>query len=42
MNDRSANLSMSSEHTALHPFVLEATGISKSFVQGGFNVQVLE
>jgi len=25
----------------LHPFVLEATGISKAFVQGGLNVQVL-
>jgi lipoprotein-releasing system ATP-binding protein len=27
--------------SALHPYVLEATGISKSFVQGGLNVQVL-
>jgi lipoprotein-releasing system ATP-binding protein len=26
---------------AAHPFVLEASGISKSFVQGGLNVQVL-
>ncbi len=42
MNDRSANLSMASEDTALHPYVLEATGISKTFVQGGLNVQVLD
>jgi lipoprotein-releasing system ATP-binding protein len=30
-----------SSDSALHPYVLEATGISKSFVQGGLNVQVL-
>ena len=41
MNDRSANLSMRTQDTAPHPYVLEATGISKSFVQGGLNVQVL-
>ena len=41
MNDRSANLSMPTQDTAQHPYVLEATGISKSFVQGGLNVQVL-
>jgi lipoprotein-releasing system ATP-binding protein len=40
MNDRSIPQSMSSD-SALHPYVLEATGISKSFVQGGLNVQVL-
>jgi lipoprotein-releasing system ATP-binding protein len=40
MNDRSIPQSMSSDST-LHPYVLEATGISKSFVQGGLNVQVL-
>ena len=41
MNDRSANLSMASQDTASYPYVLEASGISKSFVQGGLNVQVL-
>ena len=41
MNDRSANLSMPIQDTAQHPYVLEATDISKSFVQGGLNVQVL-
>ena len=40
MNDRSIPQPMSSD-SALHPYVLEATGISKSFVQGGLNVQVL-
>jgi lipoprotein-releasing system ATP-binding protein len=40
MNDRSIPHPMSSD-SALHPYVLEATGISKSFVQGGLNVQVL-
>ncbi|WP_144156385.1 lipoprotein-releasing ABC transporter ATP-binding protein LolD [Paraburkholderia sp. BCC1885] len=40
MNDRSIPQSMPSD-SALHPYVLEATGISKSFVQGGLNVQVL-
>ncbi|HEV3422360.1 MAG TPA: lipoprotein-releasing ABC transporter ATP-binding protein LolD [Paraburkholderia sp.] len=39
MNDRSMSQSM--PESALHPYVLEATGISKSFVQGGLNVQVL-
>jgi lipoprotein-releasing system ATP-binding protein len=29
------------QDSALHPYVLEATGISKSFIQGGLNVQVL-
>ncbi len=41
MNDRSPNLSMASRDTVPHPYVLEATGISKSFVQGGLNVTVL-
>jgi lipoprotein-releasing system ATP-binding protein len=41
MNDRSTSVSMVSDDNALHPYVLEATGISKSFVQGGLNVQVL-
>jgi lipoprotein-releasing system ATP-binding protein len=41
MNDRSANLSMASADNASYPYVLEASGISKSFVQGGLNVQVL-
>jgi len=40
MNDRSIPQPMSSD-SALNPYVLEATGISKSFVQGGLNVQVL-
>jgi lipoprotein-releasing system ATP-binding protein len=40
MNDRSVAQSMTPD-SALHPYVLEATGISKSFVQGGLNVQVL-
>jgi lipoprotein-releasing system ATP-binding protein len=40
MNDRLIPQPMSSD-SALHPYVLEATGISKSFVQGGLNVQVL-
>jgi lipoprotein-releasing system ATP-binding protein len=30
-----------SQDGTLHPYVLEATGISKSFIQGGLNVQVL-
>jgi lipoprotein-releasing system ATP-binding protein len=41
MNDRPNNNLMASQQAALHPYVLEATGISKSFVQGGLNVQVL-
>jgi lipoprotein-releasing system ATP-binding protein len=40
MNDRSIGQAMTQD-SALHPYVLEATGISKSFVQGGLNVQVL-
>jgi lipoprotein-releasing system ATP-binding protein len=40
MNDRSVAQSMTPD-SALHPYVLEAKGISKSFVQGGLNVQVL-
>jgi len=40
MNDLSVAQSMTPD-SALHPYVLEATGISKSFVQGGLNVQVL-
>ena len=40
MNDRSVGHAMTPD-SALHPYVLEATGISKSFVQGGLNVQVL-
>jgi lipoprotein-releasing system ATP-binding protein len=40
MNDRSVAQSMTPD-SAVHPYVLEATGISKSFVQGGLNVQVL-
>jgi lipoprotein-releasing system ATP-binding protein len=46
MNDRLANLStessMTAQDPASYPYVLEATGISKSFVQGGLNVQVLD
>ncbi|MEI5997681.1 lipoprotein-releasing ABC transporter ATP-binding protein LolD [Paraburkholderia bengalensis] len=41
MNDRPNNNLMASQEAALHPYVLEATGISKSFIQGGLNVQVL-
>lgn len=41
MNDRSATLPMAAQELTPHPYVLEATGISKSFVQGGLNVQVL-
>jgi lipoprotein-releasing system ATP-binding protein len=41
MNDRPNNTLMAADETRLHPYVLEATGISKSFVQGGLNVQVL-
>ena len=41
MNDRPNNKLMASDETALHPYVLEATGISKAFVQGGLNVPVL-
>jgi lipoprotein-releasing system ATP-binding protein len=41
MNDRPDNNLMASEDSGLHPYVLEATGISKAFVQGGLNVQVL-
>jgi lipoprotein-releasing system ATP-binding protein len=40
MNDLSIAQAMGQDG-ALHPYVLEATGISKSFVQGGLNVQVL-
>jgi lipoprotein-releasing system ATP-binding protein len=40
MNDRTIPQAMSQDGT-LHPYVLEATGISKSFIQGGLNVQVL-
>jgi lipoprotein-releasing system ATP-binding protein len=40
MNDLSIPQAMGQDG-ALHPYVLEATGISKSFVQGGLNVQVL-
>jgi lipoprotein-releasing system ATP-binding protein len=32
---------MTADQTGLHPYVLEATGISKAFVQGGLNVPVL-
>ncbi|MBP0593132.1 lipoprotein-releasing ABC transporter ATP-binding protein LolD [Paraburkholderia sp. LEh10] len=41
MNDRPNNNLMASGEMGLHPYVLEATGISKAFVQGGLNVQVL-
>ncbi|MFP3434422.1 ATP-binding cassette domain-containing protein, partial [Paraburkholderia sp. SIMBA_061] len=41
MNDRPNNTLMAADETGLHPYVLEATGISKAFVQGGLNVQVL-
>ncbi|MGF6657302.1 lipoprotein-releasing system ATP-binding protein [Paraburkholderia youngii] len=45
MNDRlihpSSDSSMTAQDPASYPYVLEATGISKSFVQGGLNVQVL-
>jgi lipoprotein-releasing system ATP-binding protein len=41
MNDRLANPSMTTEDTAPYPYVLEATGVSKAFVQGGLNVSVL-
>jgi lipoprotein-releasing system ATP-binding protein len=41
MNDRPNNNLMASQDAGLHPYVLEATGISKAFVQGGLNVQVL-
>jgi lipoprotein-releasing system ATP-binding protein len=40
MNDRSIPQAMGQDST-LYPYVLEATGISKAFVQGGLNVQVL-
>ena len=40
MNDRSITQAMSQDGK-LHPYVIEATGISKAFVQGGLNVQVL-
>lgn len=40
MNDRLIPQAMGQDGT-LHPYVLEATGISKAFVQGGLNVQVL-
>ena len=41
MNDRPNNNLMASQDAGLHPYVLEATGISKAFVQGGLNVPVL-
>ncbi len=43
MNDRSIPQASShmSDETGLYPYVLEATGVSKAFVQGGLNVQVL-
>ncbi|MBN3762786.1 lipoprotein-releasing ABC transporter ATP-binding protein LolD [Burkholderia sp. Ac-20365] len=41
MNDRPNNTLMAADESGLHPYVLEATGISKAFVQGGLNVQVL-
>ena len=43
MNDRPVSQVMSdmSGESAPYPYVLEATGISKAFVQGGLNVQVL-
>ena len=45
MNDRlvhpSTDSSMTAQDPASYPYVLEATSISKSFVQGGLNVQVL-
>ncbi|RFU45601.1 lipoprotein-releasing ABC transporter ATP-binding protein LolD [Paraburkholderia sp. DHOC27] len=40
MNDRLESKAVGQDG-ALHPYVLEATGISKSFIQGGLNVQVL-
>lgn len=40
MNDLSIPQAMSDE-AGLYPYVLEATAISKAFVQGGLNVQVL-
>jgi lipoprotein-releasing system ATP-binding protein len=40
MNDRSTPQAMS-DAAALHPYVLEATHISKAFVQGGLDVTVL-
>ena len=43
MNDRPVSQVMSdmSGESAPYPYVLEASGISKAFVQGGLNVQVL-
>ncbi|WP_153075016.1 lipoprotein-releasing ABC transporter ATP-binding protein LolD [Paraburkholderia bonniea] len=43
MNDRSSDLTMSDSDasSSSYSYVLEATGISKAFVQGGLNVQVL-
>ncbi|WJF91176.1 lipoprotein-releasing ABC transporter ATP-binding protein LolD [Paraburkholderia bonniea] len=43
MNDRSSDLTMSDSDASpsSYSYVLEATGISKAFVQGGLNVQVL-
>ncbi|MPW17357.1 lipoprotein-releasing ABC transporter ATP-binding protein LolD [Paraburkholderia sp. CNPSo 3157] len=41
MNDRPNKNLMATDETGLHPYVLEATGISKAFVQGGLNVPVL-
>ncbi len=40
MNDR-PNPQAMIDTTRVHPYVLEATNISKAFVQGGLNVQVL-
>jgi lipoprotein-releasing system ATP-binding protein len=41
MNDRSMTQSLTVGETAPYPYVLEASGVSKAFVQGGLNVQVL-
>jgi lipoprotein-releasing system ATP-binding protein len=41
MNDRPVPQVMNQQEDGLYPYVLEATGISKAFVQGGLNVQVL-
>jgi lipoprotein-releasing system ATP-binding protein len=41
MNDRSIPHEAMGQEDTRHPYVLEATGISKSFIQGGLNVQVL-
>jgi lipoprotein-releasing system ATP-binding protein len=41
MNDRPVPQVMNQPQAGVYPYVLEATGISKAFVQGGLNVQVL-